>query len=299
MEDFRQAQYAPPSVNFAQKGIDVPHSEIPDADTRNWIVVGLWGLMFATVFGEGLYAFIDGHWAWGSCYTACGILGVIAVDQVARGKRLSTLYPPQHRASATLIAAIALIITWMFLGYDIHLHSVDHSIAAPSLDNVNQISELKKKLRLCSNLPILLGWGGSGPDNCSATVNRTALMEYADKYNVAFACGIEDKTRDRFQDLAITITPAFVIHEGNIDITTRLSSKTTNEVITREQAFQKLSKENMAIAASIRVWYETLLVPKDADMSDFHRLTDVTRLGGIILDDIPTAHRSVANQYSR
>jgi hypothetical protein len=94
-------------------------TKLPDRDTRNWIMVGLWGLMFATIFGEGLYAFVDNHWAWGSIYTAIGILGVIAVDQTARGKRLATLYPPEYRASATMVAAIVLLLTWVFVGYDI------------------------------------------------------------------------------------------------------------------------------------------------------------------------------------
>jgi hypothetical protein len=86
----------PPSASALPK---IPPSSnptnTPGPDTRNWIIVGLWGLMFATIFGEGLYAFVDGHSRWGSLFTAIGVLGVVAVDQTARGKRLATLYPPE------------------------------------------------------------------------------------------------------------------------------------------------------------------------------------------------------------
>jgi len=88
-----------------------------DADTRIWIVVGLWGVIFATILGEGLDAFIDGHWAWGISYA---VVGVIAVDQTVRGKRLVTLYPPEHRASATKVATLALVVAWVLLGFDIY-----------------------------------------------------------------------------------------------------------------------------------------------------------------------------------
>lgn len=95
-------------------------AKTPDTDTRNWIVVGLWGLMFATIFGEGLYAFVDDHWGWGSIYTAVGVLGVIAVDQTARGKRLATLYPAEYRVSAMMVATVVLFLTWVLVGYDIY-----------------------------------------------------------------------------------------------------------------------------------------------------------------------------------
>jgi hypothetical protein len=72
--------------------------------------------MFATIFGEGLYAFVDDHRGWGSIYSAIGILGVIVVDQTARGKRLTTLYPTEYRASATMVATVFLLSTWLLLG---------------------------------------------------------------------------------------------------------------------------------------------------------------------------------------
>lgn len=65
--------------------------------------------------------------------------------------------------------------------------------------------------------PILVGWGTPGPV-CGATLNATPLMAYHDKYNVAVACGLNDPTRDKFEDPRITISSTFTIRPGNIDI---------------------------------------------------------------------------------
>jgi hypothetical protein len=73
----------------------------------------------------------------------------------------------------------------------------------------DEIISLKKELSgMRSQMPILIGWGGAG---CVATVNGSALLSYQDKYNVSIACGIEDQTKDRFEDKDITISPPFTI----------------------------------------------------------------------------------------
>ncbi|MGB8681462.1 MAG: hypothetical protein WCD12_01135 [Candidatus Binatus sp.] len=97
-----------------------PNSTTQNGDSRMWLLVGLWGLVFATVFGEGLFAFIEQQWGWGLAYTVVGLAGIAVVDRAARGKRLSTIYPPEHLASATIILVVVLAITWVLLGYDIY-----------------------------------------------------------------------------------------------------------------------------------------------------------------------------------
>ena len=74
-----------------------------------WIALGLWGATASTVLGTGLYGLIEAHYWPGGFFTASGLGALVFIAWHLKGKRL--------RLEHALIGA--LILTWLFFGYDI------------------------------------------------------------------------------------------------------------------------------------------------------------------------------------
>jgi hypothetical protein len=85
------------------------HSMSPQ-DRDFWIAVGLWGAALATVFGYGLYAFIEQSYWYGGGFTSAGLGGLVYLAAHLKGHRLS----PRAGAMATMLA-----VTWALIGYQI------------------------------------------------------------------------------------------------------------------------------------------------------------------------------------
>ena len=59
---------------------------------------------------------------------------------------------------------------------------------------------------------------------------------------------------------------------------------------------KKLAGSGIAATWRINIWYETLLIPKDAEFSDFKTLADVKRLGGVLLSETAPSARHSADE---
>src|SRR2546426_2358049 len=119
---------------------------------------------------------------------------------------------------------------------------------------------------------IVVAWGSV--EGCREDINGKALMDYQDKYKVAFICGLKDDTKDKFEDEDVTVSSLFTIRPS-IEIRVPLSSK---------MAARKAATRSTAI------WYETILLPNGTDVSLIHRVSDVPRYGGKILIFEPSAN---------
>ena len=82
------------------------------AERDFWIAVTLWGAALVTVFGCGLYAFIEQSFAYGAVFTITGLGGLMYMTSHLRGRRLS----PRVGAMATMLA-----VTWGLIGYQVWL----------------------------------------------------------------------------------------------------------------------------------------------------------------------------------
>jgi len=81
-----------------------------EPEEKNFLIaVTLWGGAFVTVFGCGLYAFIESSPGFGIIYAVIGLGGLLYMTLHLKGKRLGT----------THIIAALLVLTWIFFGYTI------------------------------------------------------------------------------------------------------------------------------------------------------------------------------------
>jgi len=87
-------------------------SVMEPAERDFWIAVTLWGAALVTVFGCGLYAFIEQSFAYGAVFTITGLGGLMYMTSHLRGRRLS----PRVGAMATMLA-----VTWGLIGYQVWL----------------------------------------------------------------------------------------------------------------------------------------------------------------------------------
>ena len=231
-----------------------------NADLRNWLLVGLWGLMFATIFGEGLFAFIEGSNKWGVSLTAVGVIGAIYVDRRAR----------QTPIVATRVAIGALVLTWIFLGYDIYSRvTFRSSINASSPTQGAMLSGL------------IISYG-----DCLVTIDGKKLVSWEDKYGVAMICGVTEPNADRYQVQSIAVSSLHAFRPEPIQIQVPYSAE-MNATIKQVAAKTPVTGPTPAIGQKLMVqfgvWNEIVLFPTGLDLSPIHCLDDVQRYGGIIL----------------
>jgi hypothetical protein len=130
----------------------------------------------------------------------------------------------------------------------------------------------------------LTSWGGGIPSTCDATLNRGALAEYADKYDVALACAINYTNVDRFTDKAISIGNKFTLTDpSSVRISIPASAAMTSALESwagAEAAKRPKEKLGTPLRVNLTIWYEVLLLPKEVLITDIRSLSDLRRLGG-------------------
>jgi hypothetical protein len=98
---------------------------------------------------------------------------------------------------------------------------------------------------------------------------------------LAVVCGIVDPTVDKFTDDRVTISSVYTIHANQSISIAKPRSKEMNQAVLEMVA----NAGPIGTSVSVSTWYEAVLVPKDIDMSAIHRLADIPKYGGKILED--------------
>ena len=132
---------------------------------------------------------------------------------------------------------------------------------------------------------------GTNPDSCNGEVNGALLMRFQEKYDVALACGIADPTIDKYRDERITVSRPFTIRDQTIAITVPFNSAMAEAIKKARDDFmkgltqQKPPKGTVVFGIQqMMIWNNLLLLPKGADVAGIHRLSDVPRHGGQVLE---------------
>jgi hypothetical protein len=231
-----------------------------ETETDFWIAVSLWGGSAITVLGTGLYALVEGLLWSGGSLTVLGLVLVMYIAQHLKGKRLTLRH--------ALIGA--LILTWIFFGYDIYNRQ---QTRPPVFDS------------------LFTHWDTDGTA-CNATINGSKIIDRQDKYRVALICGFLDPTVDYLNDSRITITKGMNIHGGFIVFSADYSEEMADGLaanIRKSQAkkppLPSPLPPGFGIETRWSTWYAAVLLPKDVDTSEIHSLSDVTERGGTILQD--------------
>jgi hypothetical protein len=158
--------------------------------------------------------------------------------------------------SAAHIAIGFSILSWLLIGYDLY--------SRPSSF-------------------MWLYWGTQPPTTqCTAAINGSQLMQWKEEYHVVLVCGFGDPTKDRLEDARITISRPFTVSDGAISISAPYSSAMIDGL--RETAAPVFKATPKANAVEIYLWFRIALIRKDSDLSNIHRLSDVARNGGQLID---------------
>lgn len=113
---------------------------------------------------------------------------------------------------------------------------------------------------------VIVGWGGA-PGRCTAVIDTSRLLSFKDDYKLALACGILDPSVDALQDKRLTISSLFTIVPGGVAI-----------VATEERQHVDLPPNGAALA------HYVILLPNDVPIDKIATLSDVTNLGGKIIN---------------
>jgi hypothetical protein len=129
-------------------------------------------------------------------------------------------------------------------------------------------------VRSSGGIPKVIDAWGAQPPLCAALIETSRLITFANKYKIAFVCGIPDATQDKFEDDRVTVSNLFTITPNPVAIVAPYSG--------RMQVFAKSlsGPDNKAIST----WYEAILLPSDVSSDKITKLSDVVKLGGKIID---------------
>jgi hypothetical protein len=184
--------------------------------------------------------------------------------------------PPVNRPSRWPLIVMALMVlgTWSVAGFDYY-----------------------DRHRHISPKPIILSWGVNQPNTCGAQIDGGALVGRGKDYRVALICGISDPAIDRFDDTRITVTRFFTISDGQTFITSNFSKEMTDGIdnmVAQTTKGQPTPASGMQLAVQWGEWVCAVVVPATVELTDIHRLSDISRLGGTIVDGHQFAATSLA-----
>jgi hypothetical protein len=145
---------------------------------------------------------------------------------------------------------------------------------------------------------LMLG-SGSGLNISSITLNGKALHDFRKDFNVAVVCGLEDPECDKFEDTRISKSNAFTIVAQPMEILiphqapmTDVFAATVAKAIAADAdkpGFRtkpgKKKGRKLLVPYRQQTWTETILLPKNRQAADIHKLSDVRRFGGKILSE--------------
>ncbi|MGO9455265.1 MAG: hypothetical protein ACLQDV_30085 [Candidatus Binataceae bacterium] len=225
-----------------------------------WIALGLWGASAVTVLGTGLFAIVEGSYWSGIALTLLGLGLIVYIARHLKGKHLTL----QH----ALVGA--LILTWVFLGYDIYAHRSGRGEEAnPLFVDYTAIS------------------GNPSFGQCLAVITGSPLVKYREDYDVAIMCGIQDTTIDRLENRKVAISKPFSIQDGSMQITVPYSKAMIDSIHDHLSLQATGVPEGQPLVGQYSLWYQVVLLPKtDCEVSDIHRLSDIPRCGGRLLPQV-------------
>ncbi len=139
---------------------------------------------------------------------------------------------------------------------------------------------------------------GSALNVTSNTYQTVALMDFRKDYKLAVVCGLNDNSVDKFDDTRISKSPAFKITGEILEIVVPYQPAMTapleaafNHAVTAQigkpgyRGFtgKNKKKKHIQFNYQLSVWSEPVLLPRDVNPEDIHKLSDVQRLKGMVI----------------
>lgn len=121
---------------------------------------------------------------------------------------------------------------------------------------------------------MLTGWGGDpNARNCSATIDTSRLIGRKEKDRLILLCGVYDPTQDPMEDDRIAVSRPFTISGQPTTIVAAYGAMqaAVDDLIPRNQGFV--------------LWHSVAVVPKDLNVSEIKRVSDVAKRGGKVITE--------------
>ena len=115
---------------------------------------------------------------------------------------------------------------------------------------------------------VFTGWGGDPVNKtCNANFDTSRLVAMREKYHVILVCGMVDSTTDPEEDTRISISRPFSITGQPLGIVVPYGAlRSATDTIPQNQSFA--------------LWHSAALFPKDIEVSELKRVSDIEKRGG-------------------
>jgi hypothetical protein len=115
---------------------------------------------------------------------------------------------------------------------------------------------------------VFTGWGGDATSKtCNANFDTSRLVAMKDKYHVILICGMADPTTDPQEDTRISISKPFTITGQPLGIVTPFGALTS-------------ATDTIPPSQFVGLWHSAALIPKDIEVSELKRVSDIEKRGG-------------------
>lgn len=121
--------------------------------------------------------------------------------------------------------------------------------------------------------------GDTAADTCTATIDTSRLVGFADDYRLILICGVTDPSIDPQEDARIAISTKFHINGGVVAITMPLGA--VKEVYKTFPTPPPIS----GMGIGFMLWHCVAVIPQDSDSTTIKRVSDIHRINGRILTD--------------
>ncbi len=131
---------------------------------------------------------------------------------------------------------------------------------------------------------VLLGWGGDAIEKtCSASIDTSRLVGRQDKDRIILICGAADPTHDAIEDERIAVSQPFTItgQATNIVAPYGAMADAVKQLENRASQMPKVPNQN----PGFMLWHAVALIPKDINVSEIKRASDVAKRGGKIVTE--------------
>jgi len=116
-------------------------------------------------------------------------------------------------------------------------------------------------------VPKMMQWG-VGNKHCNVVVDTTAIKQWANDYYLVLACGVVDPTVDILEEKRIMLSGPFNIY-GSPQAISAASNPDFDKFM-----------ESFGSGIPLSFWQRVFLIPRERDVSEVHKLSDVPRIKG-------------------
>lgn len=133
---------------------------------------------------------------------------------------------------------------------------------------------------------VLNQWGGDPvAKTCNAIVDTSRLVGYKDRDRIILLCGVSDPTQDPIEDQRIAVSQPFTITGQATIIVAPYGAmeSAVDQAAATAKATGQVPPPNQNLGFNL--WHSVALVPRDLNVSEIKRVSDVAKRGGKILTE--------------